>query len=195
MSITAFVVGNGVSRKPVDLNQLKSKGKIYGCNALFREYSPNYLVAVDVKMIIEINNARYQHSNEVWTNPNKFYHQMTGFNFFNPTKGWSSGPTALHLASIHNNNEIYILGFDYKGLGEDNRVNNIYADTNNYKKSNEAATYHGNWESQTYSVIFNNPDKRYIRVLGENNFIPKRFSKLNNLTHMSVADFQAKMAS
>ena len=65
----------------------------------------------------------------------------------------------------------------------------------NYKKSNEAATYHGNWESQTYSVIFNNPDKRYIRVLGENNFIPKRFSKLNNLTHMSVADFQAKMAS
>ena len=195
MSITAFVVGNGVSRKPVDLNQLKSKGKIYGCNALFREYSPNYLVAVDVKMIIEINNARYQHSNEVWTNPNKLYHQMTGFNFFNPTKGWSSGPTALHLASIHNNNEIYILGFDYKGLGEDNRVNNIYADTNNYKKSNEAAKYYGNWESQTYSVIFNNPDKRYIRVLGENNFIPKRFSKLNNLTHMSVADFQAKMAS
>ena len=105
-----------------------------------------------------------------------------------------------NLYSLNKTSEIEdglsaILGFDYKGLGEDNRVNNIYADTNNYKKSNEAATYYGNWESQTYSVIFNNPDKRYIRVLGENNFIPKRFSKLNNLTHMSVADFQAKMAS
>ena len=195
MSLAAFVVGNGVSRKPIDLNQLKSKGKTYGCNALFREYSPDYLVAVDVKMIIEIQNARYQHSNEVWTNPNKLYHQMTGFNFFNPTKGWSSGPTALHLASIHNNNEIYILGFDYKGLGEDNRVNNIYVDTNNYKKSHEVATYHGNWERQTYSVIFNNPDKRYIRVLGENNFIPRQFTKLNNLKHISVADFIEKFVN
>lgn len=195
MSLIAFVAGNGVSRRQINLNQLKSKGKIYGCNALYRDFSPDYLIAVDVKMVVEINNARYQHSNEVWTNPNKLFHRMTGFNYFDPAKGWSSGPTALHLASMHDNTDIYILGFDYTGLGESKTVNNLYADTSNYKKSTDAATYFGNWERQTYSVIFQNPNKRYIRVLGEDNFIPKHFTKLNNLSHISIADFQAKFAN
>ena len=61
---------------------------------------------------------------------------MHGFNFFQPSKGWSSGPTALHLASTHDTTDIYILGFDYKGLGE--RINNIYADTPNYKKKSRS---------------------------------------------------------
>ena len=53
MSI-AFVIGNGTSRKPIDLNQLKTFGKIYACNAVYREMNPDYLVAVDSKMITEI---------------------------------------------------------------------------------------------------------------------------------------------
>ena len=62
-------------------------------------FSPDYLVAVDSKMIIEINNSGYQRKNQVWTNPNKLFARMEGFNFFQPSKGWSSGPTALWLAS------------------------------------------------------------------------------------------------
>ena len=40
---------------------------------------------------------------------------MEGFNFFQPSKGWSSGPTALWLASQQQYTTIYILGFDYQG--------------------------------------------------------------------------------
>jgi hypothetical protein len=186
----AFVVGNGVSRKNINLNNLKSKGKIYGCNALYREFIPDYLVAVDVKMVIEINKAGYQHEHEVWTNPNKSYHEMKDFNFFNPSKGWSSGPTALWLASQHDNDRIFILGFDYEGSGKDKQtVNNIYAGTPNYKKTNDKATYYGNWLRQTYSTIFQNPEKEYIRVLGDNKFVPLELRKLNNLKHISIEDF------
>ena len=84
---TAFVLGNGTSRKSIDLNQLNDKGTVYGCNALYREFDPNFLVAVDTKMILEINQAGYQHSHSVWTNPNRAYNEMTGFNFFQPSKG------------------------------------------------------------------------------------------------------------
>ena len=184
---TAFVLGNGTSRKSIDLNQLKENGKVYGCNALFREFAPDFLVAVDTKMILEINKAAYQHSHPVWTNPNRAFNKMNGFNFFQTSKGWSSGPTALWLASTHSTDTIYIIGFDYAGI--DDKVNNIYADTYNYKKSYEKATYHGNWVRQTMITCQKFNKKRYIRVLGENAYTPKEFLDLTNLSNISIEEF------
>jgi len=117
---------------------------------------------------------------------------MTGFNFFNPGKGWSSGPTALWKASQDGFDEIYILGFDYEGI--DDKINNMYADTANYRKSTDKATYFGNWQKQTYSTIYQNRDKRYIRVIQEEGYIPREFSKLYNLKHMNITDFCEKFA-
>ena len=191
----AFIVGNGTSRSNIDLNILKKYGKIYGCNALYRDFDPDFLIAVDTKMVIEINKAKYQHKCSVWTNPNKAYNAMTGFNFFNPSKGWSSGPTALWKASGDGFEEIYILGFDYQGVGDNKeKVNNVYTGTFNYKKSHERATYFGNWLKQTNITIQKNPKIRYIRVLEEKGFIPKELSKLPNLRHISVEDFKKSFA-
>jgi hypothetical protein len=186
----AFVIGNGYSRASIPLEHLQSYGTIYGCNAMYREFEPDYLVAVDTKMIIEINKAGYQKNHEVWTNPNKAFTKFTGFSYFSPSKGWSSGPTALHLASEHKNNEIYILGFDYVGLENNTKVNNLYAGTFNYKKPHDGATYHGNWLKQTCITCQKFSKKRYIRVLGEPNYIPKEFEKIPNLEHISIEDFK-----
>ena len=66
----AFVLGNGLSRKPIDPHLLKQHGRIYGCNALYRTFAPDYLVAVDTKMIMEIQKTDYAHKHQVWSNPN-----------------------------------------------------------------------------------------------------------------------------
>ena len=191
----AFVLGNGVSRQSIELEPLKSQGTVYGCNALYREFDPNYLVAVDIKMVLEIAEKRYQHKIPVWTNPNKAYSKITGLNYFNPSKGWSSGPTALWLASEHKNTEIYILGFDYQGIGVNNQeVNNMYAGTLNYKRKEDRATYFGNWLKQTYTTIKSFNTNRYIRVVEDKGFIPKEFEKLTNLEHILIADFKKKFS-
>lgn len=187
------MLGNGTSRKDIDLTNLKTYGKVYGCNALYREYSPDYLVAVDAKMIFEITQNKYQLSHQVWTNPNKLYAKLTGLNYFQPSLGWSSGPTALHLASSHNYSTIYILGFDYEGIDANGNklLNNVYADTPNYKKSKDNATYYGNWLRQTCTVISKNSKKRYIRVVSEGyKFLPKDLLNLKNLEHITVEDFK-----
>ena len=44
----AFVLGNGASRKDVDLSALKNHGKVYGCNALYRDFTPDVLVATEI---------------------------------------------------------------------------------------------------------------------------------------------------
>ncbi len=189
-SQTSFVIGNGLSRRPINLNYLKGYGKIYGCNALYREFDPDYLIAVDVKMVLEINKNKYQHKNpQVWTNPNKAYNNMSYLNFFQPSKGWSSGPTALWLASRHDPLQVFIIGFDYKGKDGGDQFNNIYADTTNYKKSIDGATYHGNWLKQTVNVIQEHPKINYIRVIAKDNFCPDELNSLSNYKTMQVEEF------
>jgi hypothetical protein len=187
-----FVLGNGTSRKPVDLNTLKEYGTIYGCNALYREFDPDYLVAVDVKMVLELHNAGYEKRNHnIWTNPNKSLLKYPGFNFFNPSKGWSSGPTTLWLASQHKYDIIYILGFDYRGLQDGQKFNNIYADTFNYKKSTDSATFFGNWMRQTSIVIKDNPKIQYVRVIAPDNYRPAELNNFENFSTMMLDEFQS----
>lgn len=186
----AFVLGNGTSRESIDLDELKKLGKIYACNAVYRTFQPDYLVAVDAKMILEINKTGYQNKNQVWTNPNKSYAGIKNLNFFNPSKGWSSGPTALWLASQHGYEKIYILGFDYRGLNDGRSFNNIYANTRNYKKSTESATFFGNWLRQTSSVIKENPNIEFYRVIASDNYMPEELNNFDNLNTILVEDFK-----
>jgi len=61
-----FLIGNGESRKGFDLNLLKPFGKIYGCNAIYREYTPDVLVSVDHGIMHEIYHSGYCYKNETW---------------------------------------------------------------------------------------------------------------------------------
>ena len=186
-----FVLGNGISRQGIDIEKLKEFGKIYACNAIYRELDPDYLIAVDVKMVLEITRKKYQLTHkDVWTNTNKAYKDIAGLNYFKPSKGWSSGPTALHFATTHGYKKIFILGFDYKGQGEGNkRVNNLYAGTPNYKKTTDGATYYGNWLKQTATVIRENTHIQFYRVIVPDNFSPSELNKFSNLKTIYVEDF------
>jgi hypothetical protein len=55
----AFVLGNGVSRSGLALEQIQKLGKIYGCNALYREFTPDVLVATDRLIATQIQENGY----------------------------------------------------------------------------------------------------------------------------------------
>jgi len=54
-----FCIGNGESRKDFDLHRLKPFGKIYGCNGLYRDFTPDVLVAMDYNICHEIYRSGY----------------------------------------------------------------------------------------------------------------------------------------
>lgn len=188
----AFVLGNGRSRLAIDPVQLKTLGTVYACNAAYRDFTPDFLISVDVKMIMELAEHRVQHSISVWCNYKKEFASLNGFNYFNPSTGWSSGPSALRLASNHRHTEIYILGFDFEGLDSHTKVNNVYTDTTNYKKSNEHPTFYGNWLQQTKTVINNNQNTKYYRIDDRLEF--KNLGEdLKNLEHLTYEMFKLKV--
>jgi hypothetical protein len=185
---TAFVLGNGTSRLRLNLPELKGRGTIIGCNALYREFDPDYLVAVDTKMVNEIIAAGYHKDHQVWTNPNKGINTKKNINFFSPHRGWSSGPTALWFACNLGHKEVYFFGFDYQG--NNGKFNNVYADTFNYKKSTDSATYFGNWLNQTERTIAENRGISFYRVAEPGSFLPDKLrSNLPNLRHITFDEF------
>jgi len=52
-----FCIGNGESRIGFDLEKLRPHGKIYGCNAIYRDFMPDVLTAVDHGIMHEIYHA------------------------------------------------------------------------------------------------------------------------------------------
>ena len=201
MTELAFVLGNGQSRKGIDPNNLKEKGTVFACNAVYRTHQPHWLVAVDPKMMLEIAETDYVVHNKVYSNYNRQYekHQklLDHVTWSKPSLGWSSGPTALRLACEQGFKEIYILGFDYQGLAVDankNRFNfnNIYGDTRNYKRSNDQATFFGNWMNQTKKCLQDFKDVQFHRVMPAGGYQPKGLEWKDNIDHPSTEEFLDK---
>ncbi|MCS5653505.1 MAG: hypothetical protein NZ825_12775 [Candidatus Marinimicrobia bacterium] len=61
-----FIIGNGESRIGFDLEQLRDYGKIYGCNLLCDEFTPDALVAIDERVMHPIYWSGYPLDNVCW---------------------------------------------------------------------------------------------------------------------------------
>ena len=61
-----IVLGNGESRKAYNIDELKTKAKIYGCNAIHRDYTVDGLISVDPGIIHEIYHSGYAYNNKCY---------------------------------------------------------------------------------------------------------------------------------
>ena len=183
MENIAFVLGNGRSRLELDLLLLKEIGTVYGCNALYREFTPHVLVSTDPGISEEIKNSGYAKNHIHYTRkpiPGK------GSRRIDRNFGFSSGPIALTYAAMSSVERIYFVGFDLVGIG--GKINNIYADTLHYKTSQDKETFYGNWVTQILSVIKTNPTKQFIRILPDSGVTPDGW-KQDNYNDMPLVDF------
>lgn len=183
---TAFVLGNGQSRMGMPLHDLQQRGPIYGCNALYRDFTPDVLVATDRPIAQTIEQSGY-------AGKNRFYTRRPGENtgslvipkaYF----GYSSGPVAVALASLDHNKKIYMLGFDM-GPTENKKFNNLYAGTEFYKDPESAPTYTGNWIKQIQQICREFAAVTYIRVCGKTTARLPELDAITNLQHLPLERF------
>ena len=62
MTKECIIIGNGKSREGLDLHLLKDPNNritTFGCNALYRDFTPDYLVSGDSTIIKEICKSEY----------------------------------------------------------------------------------------------------------------------------------------
>jgi len=186
----AFVLGNGVSRQAVDLNQLKALGTTYGCNAIYREFVPDVLISTDTPISERIQHEGYSHKNIHYTRkplPDSGARRIAQKYF-----GYSSGPVAVSQAAIDGATTIYLVGFDL-GPTRTGRFNNCYADTEFYKKSSANPTFTGNWVRQLQTIMKDYPKTSFFRVVGDTTAEVRELLGVANLAHMQITDFQQRL--
>ena len=181
----AFVLGNGVSRQSVDLELLRPLGKIYGCNALYRDFVPDVLIATDKPIAEHIQKSSYPIKNKFYTRK-----PIEGLGAFQVPKdyyGYSSGPIAVGIASLDQHSKIYMIGFDMGPLN--NRFNNIYADTEFYRKSDATPVFTGNWVKQIRRIAEDFSKTQFVRVQGSTTAAIKDLDVIKNLSHLPMTTF------
>ena len=140
----AYIIGNGPSRKDFDLNKLAGSGQTYGCNALYRDFMPDFIFSVDTKITIEMcenevgrKTIHYAPTLEVNRKQNKgMLHLIPN----NPH--WISGNAAMWTACVHGHKNLYLIGFDFREYGK-GQLNNIYQDTPCYGQRNDDMIFEG----------------------------------------------------
>jgi hypothetical protein len=95
---------------------------------------------------------------------------------------------AIALAAVAMHDRIYLLGFDM-GANVIGKFNNLYADTEFYKKSAAAPTYNGNWIRQILTITDKFKHVSFVRVAGETTAKIQQFDQVPNLNHMQLAEF------
>ena len=160
----AYCIGNGPSRKNIDLNKLKATGQTYGCNALYRDFLPDFIFSVDPRMTLKmcedkvgLKTVHYAPSLEV---NRKHAKGMVHLIPNNPH--WISGNQAFWTAGVHGHKNIYLLGYDFREYGKD-QLNNIYQDTENYGERHSDTVFDG-WLKQFRNMLKMRPYVNYTMV-------------------------------
>lgn len=147
----ALVLGNGESRLGLDLKNF-SYDTLIGCNAVYRDFSVDYLICCDKRTVQEAikHNIKNVYTREEWAdrfNVNKLPElPYTGIDRADQPQHWGSGVYAVLLAIVLGHKEIELVGFDLYGI--DNKVNNVYKGTENYSNSDSHSVDYSYWVYQ-----------------------------------------------
>ena len=172
----AYCIGNGPSRKGFDLNKLKATGQTYGCNALYRDFVPDFIFSVDTKMTLKMCEDKvyekcihYAPALEVNRPYSKNKLHLTPNN-----PHWISGNQAFWTAAVHGHKNIYLIGFDFREYGKD-QLNNIYQDTENYGKRHSDIIFEA-WLTQFRQIQKMRPYCNWVVVHDD----PPEYLKVSN---------------
>ena len=163
----AFIIGNGESRRSFDLNDIKSVAPIFGCNAIYRDFSPDWLVAVDEGVIDEITSSKFPKESTLFPRSKAEEYEPADMHpGRNRYPRNNSGMYAMQRAIEKDYNVLLCLGFDFLINDSYLSCTNLFAGTKNY-----GAETHANFEDNAGRIRYlewfarKNKDVVFIFVL------------------------------
>ncbi len=182
----AFILGNSPSRSKIDITKLKEHGYTYGCNALYRDFSPDFLVTVDVAIAGEIVESGYAKNNVVYGGYKSILTHGEDITLIPKHPSFSTGNTATHIASFDGHKEVFLIGFNPDP--KQKTVDNLYNGTNCYKPAG-TDIMHELWVKQLQKIFATYPDVTYYLV--DMAHIPF-FGYFTNVRNVTVENFKKK---
>ena len=164
------LIGNGESRLNFDIVSLNDY-KI-GCNAVFRDYNIDCLVAVDRRIVQEALDSQFNKDIYTRSDWNSSFPFAANVRFLPPLPyngdlrednpwNWGTGTHAANLAATLKPKEIHLWGFDL--WSKDQKINNIYKGTRNYDPITHNSIDPKFWIYQLYKCFEKYPDIIWVQ--------------------------------
>lgn len=122
-SDTAFVIGNGPSRLKYNLDLfngqhggavgIRSVGQSYGCNMLFKDFTPTFLICANEEICDKIAKTNYCEENIVYSTRKCIVKHSGLFHLYPHWQQMYAGPAAVRLACADGHKRVFMIGFDF----------------------------------------------------------------------------------
>ena len=154
------------------MKKLRATGQTYGCNALYRDFIPDYIFSVDSKITQAMVEDKVYEKCWHYTPSLEVNRYQPHLQLIPNNPGWISGSAAAWTAAVHGHRNIFLIGFDFKEYGKD-QLNNIYQDTRHYGPRHSDEIFEG-WLRQwrhlqhmrpycNFNVVHDNPPE-FLKV-------------------------------
>lgn len=191
----AVIIGNGPSRLEFNLSVIfNHRGGLlgadtvqsYGCNALYRDYTPDFLV-VRNDIVAEVAISDYIKNNIVYTSPIQLIHYPNKFYAIPYDPYCDVGTTAAYIAAFDGHKKIFLIGFDNQDTPGYNY--NVYADTNGYNAIN-SIILDQQWIIDRVKLVnaYDEVDFIWVTKSGRST-MPNEWKACVNLRQISFRDF------
>jgi hypothetical protein len=124
----AVAIANGATRANFDLTFIanhkggllaEDKLQSYGCNSLYKTFSPDFLVATDETVIKDISESEYINDNIVYVNAQHIVEYPGKFYLVPQNPAFDAGSMAAYIAAFDGHKKVFLLGYDsYAESGE-----------------------------------------------------------------------------
>jgi hypothetical protein len=192
----AVAIGNGVSRQNFDLNLVvnhvggfggQDSLQSYGCNAVYRDARPDFLIAVGDAIVKEIAESGYCDNNIVYANAAQLLKYPGKFYLIPQNLIMDSGAIAAYMAAFDGHKKIFLLGYDsYDTVGP---YNNIYADTPGYLTASHTQN-HDFLTNSLRTVIETYSDVDFVKVMpSKYHWVHESHARLVNFRQIDYREF------
>jgi len=163
---SAICLGNGTSRleyptwKFSRVNErkiLKYYNVMYGCNAVYRDWQPDFLITTDQLLAAKMPNE----SHSTAYAPKEIMRRYEKMNLLPGSLRLDAGSAAVYLACFHGAHRVFLYGYD--GQSDENCNNNVYADSEFYDTVDSLVS-DAAWIKNLNSVISAYQNVEFIRV-------------------------------
>lgn len=189
----AVVIGNGPSRKDLNLYYIshhggghKGKRKLtsYGCNALYRDMAPNFLVVTSDIIANEVVETGYISEHVVLTHPTEILKYPGKFHLIPHDRYWSAGAIATWLACFDGQKKIYLLGFDNQL--EPGKNLNVYAGSTGYQPT-DTLVNDDLWIETMRDIFLTYSDVEFVWINPTS--MPESWKYVSNIRQVTMRQF------
>jgi hypothetical protein len=187
----AICLGNGKSRLNRKLTQIENANKrkilryynvIYGCNSIYKEWLPDFLVVSNQLLAAKLN----EEYRDIAYSNQEISRRYPGFNFMPGGYRLDAGASAAYLAAFHGAKRVFLFGYD--GQAQAGQNNNVYAGTEHYPGELDEVQ-DTNWIRNLKNVIITYNDVAFYRVTTNPEDRYKELLKLANYKPIHLNQF------